>query len=218
VTDFLLLSDRFFSPQYGESRLLIIAGATLVVALIAWLIRGRRLGPAVLAALFVLTGFYGYFRVFRFVVGRLGHHLPTVTLLAPTASEKLGNVISLRAHAIDTPGAFGPVPAVRMVEFWLYHPSFSEQHAGNHESKIFLGQVPGPTADDQYATSWTCANPYTPPRDGDHSGGDGTRAYTLPNDGRPYMIQAHGLDDEWRAKPGPPGRSERVVVAFVPCE
>jgi hypothetical protein len=104
-----------------------------------------------------------------------------------------------------------------MIEFWLYHPSFHEQHPGNEESKVFIGQVPGPTADDQYATSWTCANPYTPPRDGDHHGGDGTRTYTLPTDGRPYMIQSHGLDDEWRAKPGAPGRSERVQVVFEPC-
>ena len=197
---------------------MVIAGVTLTVALLAWLVRGRRASVALIAAAFVLFGFYAYWRVFRFAMGRLGHHLPTVTLLAPVTGEKLGNEIVLRAHAIDAPGALGPVPAVRMIEFWLYHPSFREQHAGNHESKVFLGQVPGPTADDQYATSWTCANPYTPPRDGDHSGGDGTRTYVLPSDGRPYQVQAHGLDDEWHAKHGAPGRSELVQVAFEPCK
>lgn len=217
MTDLLIFSDHFFS-QSIEQRALIIAASALVVALLACLVSRRKARAAMLAALIVLGGFYGYYRVFRFVVARLGHHLPTVTLLAPSEGEKLGKVVTLRAHAVDTPGAFGPVAAVRMIEFWLYHPSFAEQHPGNEESKLFLGQVPGPSADDQYATTWTCVNPYTPPRDGDHSGGDGTRAYTLPNDGRPYSIQAHGLDDEWKAKPRAPGRSERVVVDFQPCK
>lgn len=216
MTELLLLSDRFFS-QAREPRALIIGATALGFGLLAWLASGRKLRAAALAALIVLAGFYGYFRLFRFAMGHLGRNLPTVTLLAPEAGEKLGAVVTLRAHAIDSPGALGPVPAVRMIEFWLYHPSFVEQHPGNEESKVFLAQVPGPTADDQYAATWTCKNPYTPPRDGDHHGGDGTRTYVLPSDGRPYAIQAHGLDDEWRAKPGPPGRSEKVLVAFEPC-
>jgi hypothetical protein len=217
VTDILIASDRFFSMP-RESLFLDVAAAALAFSAVVWLLSGRRLRVATLAVILVVGGVYGYYRVFRVVMGRLGRHLPTVTLLEPRAGDNLGSVVTLRAHAIDSPGALGPVPAVRMVEFWLYHPSFHEQHAGNHESKVFLGQVPGPTADDQYATSWTCTNPYTPPRDGDHTGGDGTRTYVLPNDGRPYSIQAHGLDDEWRAKGGKPGFSERVEVVFEPCK
>jgi hypothetical protein len=217
VTELLLTSDQFFAqpPECIATR---VGLAALALAVIAWLISGRRLQVAAVAAIFVLACAYGYYRVFRFVVARLGHNLPTVTLLAPLAGDRVGPVLSLLAHATDTPGAFGPVPAVRMIEFWLYHPSFAEQHPGNLESKVFLGQVPGPTADDQYAASWTCVNPYTPPRDGDHSGGDGTREYKLPKDSRPYSIQAHGLDDEWIAKPGRPGKSERAIVAFEPCD
>lgn len=216
MTDLLLAADRFFA-QPLESIAGTVGLAALAFAAVAWLVSGRRLRVAAFAAIFVVASAYGSYRVFRFVVGRLGHNLPTVTLLAPLAGDRVGPVVNLLAHATDTPGAYGPVPAVRMVEFWLYHPSFAEQHPGNHESKVFLGQVPGPTANDQYTTTWTCVNPYTPPRDGDHSGGDGTRKYILPKDGRPYSIQAHGLDDEWYAKPGRPGRSERVIVAFQPC-
>ncbi len=217
MTELLLASDRFFA-QPLESIATTVGLAALAFVAFAWLVSGRRLRVAAVAAIFVVACAYGYYRVFRFVVARLGHNLPTVTLLAPLAGNRVGPVVTLLAHATDTPGAFGPVPAVRMIEFWLYHPSFAEQHSGNHESKVFLGQVPGPTGDDQYSTSWTCVNPYTPPRDGDHSGGDGTREYTLPRDSRPYSIQAHGLDDEWVAKPGRPGRSERVMVAFEPCD
>ena len=217
MTELLLASDRFFA-QPRESLATAVGLATLALAVLAWLISGRRLRVAVVVAIFALACVYGYYRVFRFVVGRLGHNLPTVTLLAPLVGDRVGPFVTLLAHATDTPGAFGPVPAVRMIEFWLYHPSCAEQHPGNRESKVFLGQVPGPTENDQYSTSWTCVNPYTPLRDGDHSGGDGTREYTLPKDSHPYSIQAHGLDDEWVAKPGRPGKSERVIVAFEPCD
>ena len=198
MTELLLASDRFFS-QPLETIALIVGGGAVAYALLVWLIR-RRFRSAVVALLFVVGVVYGYYRVFRYVMGNLGRHLPTVTLLA---------------HATDPPGALGPLGAVRDVEFWLYHPSFREQHAGNHESKVMIGEMAGPTSNDQYSASWTCKSPYTPPRDGDHGGGDGTRTYTLPKDGRPYMIQAHGLDDEWRAKPGKPGFSERITVALA---
>ena len=215
VTELLLASDRFFS-QPLESILMVVGGVAVGYALLVWLLR-RRFRSGVVALLFVLVAAYGYYRVFRFVMGNLGRHLPTVTLLTPQEGDRVGPTVTLLAHATDAPGALGPIAAVRDVEFWLYHPSFGEQHAGNHESKVFLGEMAGPTANDQYSASWTCKTPYTPPRDGDHGGGDGTRTYTLPMDGRPYSIQAHGLDDEWRAKPGRPGFSERVTVTLS-CE
>ncbi len=216
MTELLLASDRFFS-QPIETILLIVGGAALLFAALVGML-SRRLGPVVVALLFVVGSAYGYYRVFRFVMGNLGRHLPTVTLLAPQEGDRVGPVIKLLAHATDAPGAFGPIAAVRTVEFWLYHPSFHEQHAGNHESKVFLGEMAGPTANDQYSASWTCARRFTPRRDGDHGGGDGTRAYVLPKDGRPYSIQAHGLDDEWRAKPGKPGFSERVTITLESCD
>jgi hypothetical protein len=220
VGDLIVASHRFFSMP-RESRVLVIGGIAVTFALVAWLVAGRgRSGmrAALVVALAVALGFYGYFRVFQFAKARIGLHLPTVTLLSPIADDRLGATVNLLAHATDTPGALGPIAAVRSIEFWLYHPSFAEQHPGNHESKVILGSVAGPTPNDEYAATWTCVNPYTPPRDGDHSGGDGTRTYVLPNDGRPYSIQAHGLDDEWRAKPGPLGRSELVTVRFEPCK
>jgi hypothetical protein len=220
VTRILILADRFFSLPWSA----FLALLALLLAIVLVLARAR-VGAfdrrvfriAALAVVVTVVGTYGSYKVFRRVSGMLGRHLPKVTLLAPKAGDTLGNTVELRAHATDLPGALGPIAAVRDVEFWLYHPSFVEQHAGNRESKVFLGSVSGPTPDDRYETSWTCSNPYTPERDGDHSGGAGTRTYVLANDGRPYSIQAHGLDDEWRAKPGRPGYSERVTVTFTPC-
>jgi len=220
VTRLLILTDRFFSLP--ASAFVALWALGFVAALVAARARrgsfdGRTFTAAALVMVVATSGVYGYYKVFRRVTGMLGRHLPTVTLLAPKAGDTLGHLVELRAHATDEPGALGPIAAVRDVEFWLYHPSFVEQHPGNHESKVLLGTVAGPTSDDLYAASWVCSNPYTPPRDGDHGGGDGTRTYVLPNDGRPYAIQAHGLDDEWRAKPGRPGYSERVTVTFIPC-
>jgi hypothetical protein len=221
VATVLVLSDRFFRlPPHCLVAIWIAAAATVFTAV--WILRRRLDVVTVLTAgvLVVATtgAAYGYFKLHRRAVWRLGKHLPTVALLEPKAGQALAATIALRAHATDEPGSLGVEPAVRSIEFWLYHPSFGEQHAGNRESKVMLAAVPGPSADDEYEASWTCSNPYTPPRDGDHSGGDGTRTYTLPADGRPYSIQAHGIDDEWRAKPGRPGVSERVTVQFHPCD
>jgi hypothetical protein len=221
VTRFLILCDRFFSlPGYVFLALAVclFLGLLAVSCARRGMLDRRALGIAGMAAVIAAVGVYGSYRVFRVYIGMLGgRQLPKVTLLAPKAGETIGTTVELRAHATDLPGALGPIAAVRDVEFWLYHRSFVEQHAGNRESKVFLGSVSGPTPDDLYATSWTCSNPYTPARDGDHSGGAGTRTYVLPNDGRPYSIQAHGLDDEWRANPGRPGYSARVTVGFTPC-
>lgn len=221
MTTLLILTDRVFSLP--TPALLSLWAAVVMVALLAARARygglGRRaVKSAGVLVLVVTCAMYGYYKVFRRYTGMLGRHLPTVTLLAPKAGETIGNIVELRAHATDEPGAFGPIAAVRDVEFWLYHPSFVEQHPGNHESKVLLGSVVGPTSGDIYTTSWSCSNPFTPARDGDHGGGDGTRTYVLPTDGRGYQIQAHGLDDEWRAKPGRPGYSERVTVVFTPCQ
>lgn len=222
MTPLLVWSDRFFELPAPLLGAIWLAGAALACRLAYRRqggARGRR-APWVAAGLVVgmtIAGF-AYYKVFQRVTGKLGRHLPDVTLLAPTAEQEVGARIALRAHATDRPGALGPVAAVRSIEFWLYHPSFAEQHPGNRESKVLLGAVDGPRSDDIYETSWTCSNPFTPMRDGDHSGGDGTRTYRLPDDARPYSVQAHGLDDEWRAKPGRPGRSERVTVRFDPCE
>lgn len=221
MTRILILADRFFSLPWSVFLVLLALLLALVVA-----VARSRLGAfdrrvlriAALAVVIAVVGTYGSYKVFRRASGMLGgRNLPKVTLITPKAGDTIGPLVELRAHATDLPGALGPIAAVRDVEFWLYHPSFVEQHAGNRESKVFLGSVSGPTSDDRYETSWTCSNPYTPERDGDHSGGAGTRTYVLPNDGRPYSIQAHGLDDEWRAKPGRPGYSERVTVDFTPC-
>ena len=106
--------------------------------------------------------------LYKAYLRRLGRNLPHVSLLEPKAKAVLGRTIALRAHATDKPGELGPIAAVRRVEFWLYHPSFIEQHAGNHESKILLGEVDGPSASDEYAITWPCRNPFTPARDGDH--------------------------------------------------
>jgi hypothetical protein len=123
----------------------------------------------------------------------------------------------LLAHATDRPGRRGPIGAVRRVEFWLYHPSFAEQQTANHESKVLLAQVAGPTADDLYEAEWLCRNPYTPERDGDHSPGHVAHTYVLADDGRPYRVQAHGIDDEWLNEPGVPGKSEAVTIELEPC-
>jgi hypothetical protein len=218
VTSLLIACDRFFSLPASVLVTLWFAAAAAI--LIVTRLRGRGRTEVLAAMLIGLMTFgaFGSYKVYRRAMGTLGRHLPNVTLLEPAAGAALGNTIALKAHATDEPGALGPVGAVRSIEFWLYHPSFVEQHPGNHESKVLLAQVDGPRDGDEYAASWICSNPYTPARDGDHGGGDGTRTYKLPNDGQPYRIQAHGLDDEWRAKPGRPGFSERVAVEFTPCD
>jgi hypothetical protein len=217
---FALLTNLFYMPRPWK-----LALAALVAAVVLAGVRSRRgrfdagaiglsvaiLAVAGVALLATRVAYTSYLK-------SLGRNLPKVELLVPAPDAVLGDTISLRAHATDAPGELGPIAAVRRVEFWLYHPSFVEQHAGNHESKVFLGQVKGPTPDDAYAISWTCSNPLTPPRDGDHSGGDGTRTYNLPDDGRPYSVQAHALDDEFLAHPKSPGKSERVPIRFTPCK
>lgn len=218
MTRILIASDRFFSLPAPWIAAIWAGAAAVVFLLVKRSGRGRSATAALAIVALLSAGAFGYYKVFRRVMGTLGRHLPDVTLLEPKAGETLGNPVVLAAHATDEPGALGPIGAVRSIEFWLYHPSFAEQHAGNHESKVLLAEVAGPTNDDRYAATWRCQNPYTPARDGDHGGGDGTRAYVLPEDGRPYLVQAHGLDDEWRAKPGHPGFSERVTVNFEPCK
>ena len=204
------------------ARAAAIAVAVVVVLVlvrfgVARLNEPRGLVVGAVAVLVLGTGLYGHYRVYRYLLYRLGTHLPTVELLEPRDGETLETTVRLRAHATDRPGTRGPIAAVRRLEFWLYHPSFAEQHAGNHESKVLLAVVDGPTTDDLYSATWACENPYTPARDGDHGSAPGIRTYDLPQDGRGYSVQAHALDDEWLAKPGMPGKSKRVPIDFQPC-
>jgi hypothetical protein len=123
VTRFLIFCDRFFSlPGYvylALSLCLFVAALTVVRAR-RGAIDGRALRVSALAVVVAAVGTYGAYRLFRVYTGMLGgRHLPEVTLLAPKAGDTIGTTIELRAHATDLPGAFGPIAAVRDVEFWL---------------------------------------------------------------------------------------------------
>ena len=215
-----LIANVLGMPRPWRAALAVVVAALVLACVRAR--RGRLLEPRAIALSVVVFALIGGTLLvaragYKTYLKRLGRNLPQIELLVPAPDAVLGNTIALRAHATDQPGELGPIAAVRRVEFWLYHPSFVEQHAGNHESKVLLGQVHGPSPTDEYSLTWTCSNPFTPVRDGDHSGGDGTRTYTLPDDGRPYSVQAHALDDEFLAHPKNPGKSQHVPIRFQPC-
>src|SRR6185436_15518213 len=127
-----LLANVFGMPWPWRVALAAVAVALVLAAVRAR--RGRLLEPRAIGltvAILVLAGgaVLGARAAYKTYLKRLGRNLPQVELLVPAPDAALGDTITLRAHATDQPGELGPIAAVRRVEFWLFHPSFVEQHA-----------------------------------------------------------------------------------------
>ncbi len=143
-----------------------------------------------------------------------GTQCNAVRLIQPASGAVLSGSVALQATAQQvTPGRGNIVK----VEWWLYHPSFTEQTPQNGEGKILLYEAMAPSSgtrlDGTWTGSWTVVNRMTT-RDGAYDL-PGTRTYTLPDDGRPYAIEAHVLDEEWvRTWGGPSGRTGPADVTI----